>query len=242
MLGRFLELSLATPDVRASLDFYRKLGFSEARVGEAWEHPYAVVTDGRLSLGLHQNPSFERSITFVKPGLLKLVDALEDMGLTFEFRRLTGDVFNQVGWFDPSGHFVRLVEARTFSPVERKVPDESLCGYFLEIALPAPDREAAKQHWEQVGFVGMDEPDAPLPHLTCTSDTIDVGFYDPLHLSGPTLMFEADDLDAALSRLVAAGMTPAGRVPAPLSSSRAAMLTAPEGTFLLVTEKADQGL
>ncbi len=54
MLGRFLEFSLATPDVRASLDFYTRLGFSEAEVGEAWPHPYAVVTDGRICLGLHQ--------------------------------------------------------------------------------------------------------------------------------------------------------------------------------------------
>ena len=51
VLGRFLEYSLATPDIRASLDFYTKLGFSQAEVGEAWPHPYAVVTDGRICLG-----------------------------------------------------------------------------------------------------------------------------------------------------------------------------------------------
>ncbi len=51
MLGRFLEFSLATPDIQASLDFYTKLGFSQAEVGEAWLHPYAVVTDGRICLG-----------------------------------------------------------------------------------------------------------------------------------------------------------------------------------------------
>ena len=55
MLGRFLEYSIATPDIRASLEFYAKLGFSQAEVGEAWPHPYAVVTDGRICLGLHQH-------------------------------------------------------------------------------------------------------------------------------------------------------------------------------------------
>ena len=48
MLGRFLEFSLATPDIQASLDFYSRLGFSQAAAGEAWFHPYAVVTDGSL--------------------------------------------------------------------------------------------------------------------------------------------------------------------------------------------------
>jgi catechol 2,3-dioxygenase-like lactoylglutathione lyase family enzyme len=240
VLGKFLELSIATPDVRASLDFYRRLGFSEAGVGEAWEHPYAVVTDGRLCLGLHQNPGFEPSLTFVKPELLKHVEALEIMGVEPGFRRLAGDVFNQIGWSDPSGHVIRLVEARTFSPVKRRPTEESLCGYFLEIGLPAPSRESAKIHWEQFGFVGMDEPDAALPHVTCTSDTIDVGFYDPIHLREPTLVFEVDDFDAAMGRLAAAGVTPAGRVPSPLKHARAAMLVAPEGTSLLLIGKPEE--
>ena len=63
MLGRFLEYSVATPDVAASLEFYIKLGFSPAEVGEAWPHPYAVVTDGRIHLGLHQHPLPAPSLT-----------------------------------------------------------------------------------------------------------------------------------------------------------------------------------
>ena len=53
MLGDFLEISLATRDILGSLDFYRKLGFVEAPVRETWQHPYTVVTDGRLYIGLH---------------------------------------------------------------------------------------------------------------------------------------------------------------------------------------------
>jgi catechol 2,3-dioxygenase-like lactoylglutathione lyase family enzyme len=103
VLGRFLELSLATPDIQASLDFYVKLGFSQAEVGDAWPHPYAVVTDGRVHLGLHQAEIPAPSMTFVKPDLLKHLGALESLGVEFEFRRLGNDVFNEVGWLDPSG-------------------------------------------------------------------------------------------------------------------------------------------
>ena len=235
MLGRFLELSIATPDIRASLDFYGKLGFSAAEVGEAWNHPYAVLTDGRICIGLHQHSSFEPSTTFLKPDLLKHLGSLERLGLRFEFRRLANDVFNEIGWLDPSGHMIRLVEARTFSPIKRKSADTSLCGYFLEIALPAPSRDIAKSHWEQFGFVGMDEPDAMLPHVSCTSDTINIGLYEPAHVQGPTLVFEVGDVDEALGRLDAIGITPNGRVPAPLKHMPAAVLVAPEGTALLVS-------
>ena len=234
MLGRFLELSLATPDIQASLDFYTKLGFSQAEVGEAWPHPYAVVTDGRICLGLHQAAIPAPSMTFVRPGLLKYLDALEKLGLQFEFRRLGNDVFNEVGWFDPAGQLIRLIEARTFSPSKRIVTDTSRCGYFLEIALPAPELDASKAYWEQFGFVGIDEREDRLPHVSCTSDYVNLGLYDPSHLRRPTLRFEADDVGGTLARLAEVGITPRGEIPPPLQHGPAAVLIAPERTPILL--------
>jgi catechol 2,3-dioxygenase-like lactoylglutathione lyase family enzyme len=240
VLGRFLEYSIATSDIRASLDFYGKLGFSQAEVGEAWPHPYAVVTDGRIHLGLHEQLAAAPSLTFVKPDVLRQLGVLENLGISFEFRRLGDDVFNELGWLDPSAHRVRLIEARTFSPSKRKPTETSLCGYFLEIGLPAPDRELAKQYWERFGFVGMDELDAPMPHVSCTSDAIDIGLYDPAHLRAPTLLFDAGDVGGALARLAEAGISPSGQTPPPLRQRPAAVLTAPEGTaILLLSESPD---
>lgn len=238
MLGRFLEFSITTPDIRSSLDFYCRLGFSQAQVGEAWTHPYAVLTDGRICLGLHQELALAPSITFVKPDLLKHLDTLERSGVKFEFRHLGNDVFNEVGWLDPAGHLIRLVEARTFSPSKRKTVDTSLCGYFVEIALPTPSRDVSKSYWEQFGFVGMDEPGAVLPHVSCTSDTVDIGLYEPSHLRQPTLLFEVDHVGKALARLDAIGVTP-GRVPAPLRPMSAALLMAPEGTPIILSAATD---
>jgi len=238
LLGRFLEFSLATPDIQASLDFYTKLGFSQAEAGDAWPHPYAVVTDGRISLGLHQDAMSAHSITFVKPDLFKHLETLEALGLEFEFRRLGNDVFNEVGWLDPSGQLIRLIEARTFSPTKRLGTDTSRCGYFLEIALPAADLDLAKTYWERLGFVGMDELGDKLPHVSCTSDYIDLGLYEPAHLHRSTLRFEVDDVAGTLARVAEVGLSPSGQIPLPLRQSPAAVLVAPEGTPILLTETA----
>jgi catechol 2,3-dioxygenase-like lactoylglutathione lyase family enzyme len=233
VLGRFLEYSIPTPDIGASLDFYGKLGFSQAQVGETWPHPYAVVTDGRLHLGLHQHAAAVLpALTFVKADVLHQLGVLESRGVTFEYRKLGNDVFNEIGWLDPSGHLIRLIEARTFSPI--KDPRASLCGYFLEIGLPAPDRELAKHYWEELGFVGLEEPQAALPHVSCTSDSIDIGLYDPAQLRLPSLVFDADNVAATLARLASAGIAPSGPVPAGLRDRPAAMLAAPEGTPILL--------
>jgi catechol 2,3-dioxygenase-like lactoylglutathione lyase family enzyme len=233
VLGRFLEYSIATPDIRASLEFYAKLGFTQADVGDAWSHPYAVVTDGRVHLGLHGHDGPSPALTFVKPGLLRELGALEERGIEFEFSHLGNDVFNELGWNDPSGHLVRLVEARTYSPTKRPATDTSLCGYFLEIGLPTPDRERAKDYWEHLGFVGMDEPGALLAHVSCTSDSIDIGLYDPADLPLPALLFETADLRATLARLADGGVEPS-RQGAALRSRGAAVLSAPEGTQIVV--------
>lgn len=235
MLGRFLEFSLATPDIQASLDFYARLGFSQADVGEAWQHPYAVMTDGRICLGLHQQALPAPSMTFVKPDLLKHIDSLEELGLEFEFRRLGNDVFNEVGWFDPSGQLIRLIEARTFSPSKRAGTDTSRCGYFIEIALPTPDLQESKSYWERFGFVGIDDTDDRLPHISCTSDYVDLGLYEPSHLRRSTLRFEVDDVGGTLARLAEIGISPTGEIPAPLRQVPAAVLVAPEGTPILLS-------
>jgi len=226
---------VATPDIRSSLDFYTRLGFSQAEVGEAWSHPYAVVTDGRICLGLHQEEIPAPSLTFVRPDLLKHLEAFESRGIEFEFRHLGDDVFNEVGWFDPSGQLVRLIEARTFSPSKRQATETSQCGYFLEIAIPARDRESAKAYWEGFGFVGLDELDDRLPHISCTSDFLDLGLYHPADVRRMALRFQVDDVGGALAKLAHVGILPGGELPPALRGEPAAVLEAPEGTPILLT-------
>jgi catechol 2,3-dioxygenase-like lactoylglutathione lyase family enzyme len=236
LLGRFLEFSLATRDIQASLDFYLKLGFSEAQVGETWSHPYAVVTDGRIHVGLHQGGVEEPTLTFVRPELLKYLEQLESVGIEFEYQRLGNDVFNEIAWRDPDGHLLRLIEARTFSPTKRADTQTSQCGYFVELALPSESLDLSKDYWENLGFVGMEELDDRLPHITCTSDFIEIGLYEAASLRSAGLRFEVDNLAATLESIAALGFQPAKD--AVLKGRYGALLRAPEGTPLLLVADA----
>ena len=219
--------------VRASIEFYAKLGFSLAEVGETRRHPYAVATDGRLCLGLHGIEDLEPTMSFVRPQLLAHLDQYEALGVEFELRRLGNDVFNEIGWRDPGGNAIRLVEARTFSPSQGPAGGGVECGYFREIALPAIDVGASKAHWEDIGFVAIEE-DGPFgPYASCTSDTVNVGLYDPRRISRSTLIFEAEDLErtaAALAKNDVAAS--ADSIDGRLCGLR---FTAPEGTPFLIS-------
>ncbi|HUK00849.1 MAG TPA: hypothetical protein VLW26_01065, partial [Steroidobacteraceae bacterium] len=143
MLGRFLELSVPTADIRASVEFYERLGFSHAATGDIWNYPYGVVTDGRITLGLHQNVRREPAITFVRAGVARHASELERVGYRIAYRRTGAEEFHEVGLRDPGGALVTVLEARTYSPVDRRPEQLPHCGYFAELTLPQPNFAAA---------------------------------------------------------------------------------------------------
>ena len=231
MLGRFLELSLPAPRIMESWQWYQRLGFVPATDGGVWSHPYAVVTDGRISLGLHDTPLAGPRLTYVKPRLALHVEELATRGVEFEHCALGDDAFNEALFATPDGHGVRLLEARTFSmPAEPPQP----LGWFEEIALPVRDLEAARAYWEGLGFVAAAEGREPWPYISLTSDTLSIGLHGTRALEGPTLVFSVDDRAAVVERLAAVDITPQRRLPGALDPSEHLMLRAPEGTPLWI--------
>jgi len=233
MLGRFLEVSLPAPRILESWQFYQSLGFTSATVGEIWPHRYAVVTDGRVAIGLHDATLDGPTLSYVFPNLAHHTHVLNDAGIEFESQVLGDDAFNEARFVAPAGQRARLVEARTFSPPER--PGASVLGWFEEYAIPVADLERTRAYWEGLGFVTAAEEDEPFPHLSLTSDTLDLGLYLTRELHSPTLVFSADDLGSVRTRLATLGLEPESRLPRSLDPATHLLLVAPEGTHLLVT-------
>lgn len=239
MIGRFHEFSVHAPDVLASIEFYEKLGFVQASTGEAWPYPYAVVTDGRIGIGLHrQELPGSPLLAFVLPDLLHRLAGLEAAGIEILDRQLGGDVFNQAAIEAPGGLQLRLLEARTYSPVHRPPGATSKLGWFEQIALPVADAEGAARYWERLGFVHSGEAEEPFPHLGLTSDAMSLALLAPGPLAGPALVFTHAAMPERIEALRDAGLAFARRLPAGLDPERNALLVAPEGTQILLTTGA----
>ncbi len=236
VLGKFLEISLHTPAIQESLEFYESLGFTQARVSETWPYPYAVITDGRLCIGLHGGYVRSPAITFVRPQLVSSVEKLRAAGVAFDQERLGDDVFNQAAFADPTGLCINLIEARTFSPPDPHTVEPSVCGYFTEFGLPARDVAATRAFWEPLGFVAMDEEPLPFPRTPITSDLLNLSLYRTRALRQPVLTFEAPDMADRLSRLRERGFRLLDEMPDSLEESTNAILEAPEGTRLLLLQ------
>ncbi len=234
MLGRFHEISLETADIRESVDFYERLGFSQAMTTDTWQHPYGVLTDGRLFLGLHRRGAPSPTLTFVRPGIAAQRAQFEARGIELKVFRAGDEVFNEIAFVDPFRQHVSILEARTYSPVTRRPAEVSLCGYFAEISLPSADFEAAKTFWEPLGFVATDEAETPYLHMPLTSDHLDIAFHRPRTYETAMLVFSDPDMPARIARLRQMGVPFSSELPRGLSSDSNALIEAPEGTALLL--------
>jgi catechol 2,3-dioxygenase-like lactoylglutathione lyase family enzyme len=238
MLGRFLEVSVHTPDVRASLAFYESLGFVQATVGDTWTHPYAVVTDGHLYIGLHGAGIPSPSLTWVWPDLARHAPELEGLGIRFDFARFGEEAFHELGFADPSGHTITILEARTFSPLALGHAPTTALGYFEEFGLPTTDFERATLFWDRLGLVAFEPVDEPFPKVVLAGSDINIGLYD-LELRAPVLAFSDSQMSRRIAALREKGFQFAPRLPHGLDPSHSAIIEAPEGTPLLLMTAVD---
>ncbi|HEX4648396.1 MAG TPA: hypothetical protein VH111_06200 [Steroidobacteraceae bacterium] len=235
LLGTFHEVSFAVDDVRAAVEFYERLGFTQATTTDTFTHPYGVLSDGRLSIGLHRRSGPSPVLTFVRPGIARSVAQFTAAGIDLTLCRTGDEVFNEIGFEDPFGHAVAVLEARTYSPVARTLTDVSRCGDFAEVSLPAADFAAAQGFWEPLGFVAAGEAQQPYPHLPLTSDYLDVSFHEPGLCGRPMLVFRDPDMPARIARLEELGVAVAA-IPTRAAGVRGGLLESPHGTPLMLLE------
>jgi len=236
LLGQFHELSLTTRDIRASVEFYEALGFTHCATGDTWPHPYGVLTDGRLFLGLHQYRFPSPSITTVRPGVAAAIPEFTALGIELAFARTGDDCFNEIGFRDPAGQMITVLEARTYFPTDRPPQHESLCGWFESFSMPAADFAPCAAFWERLGYVAMEVAEAPWLHQPLTGNGLGLALHRPRTLDRPTLVFSAADMPARIARLKDLSIAGSDELPRGLDPARNLLLESPEGTPILVTD------
>lgn len=238
MLGRFLEIGIATPNIRASVEFYEGLGFTQTQTGDTWPHPYGVLTDGRVCIGLHQSRLDSPALTFVHPEIAGHLAALERLGIELVTVNVGSEVFNEAGFRDPAGQPVRLLEARTYSPSDRSPEETSRCGGFLALSLPAADFEPVSRFWEALGFVADEEQAHPYPHLPLRGEGLDLALHRPQLSGEPLLAFHDPAMAQRIAQLRQQAPGPLEPPPRGLDTRGNALLRSPEGTALLLLQAA----
>ena len=156
-LGLFHEVSISVQDLAASVAFYEGLGWRRVPVRSVWPHPYAALTDGAVTLGLHQYRFPSPSVTCVHPDVLAALTAHRHAGMVIAFAKTGPGVFNEFGFRDPHGHMVTLLEKPTHDGPAPS-PSDAGDGHRSFLSLPATDIGLALRFWQLLGGREEDGP------------------------------------------------------------------------------------
>ena len=233
MLGRFLEFTVATPDILESLNFYKQLGFLELEGGEVWPHKYIVVSDGELCIGLHEREFPSPALTFVHQEVAKEARSMTDHGYDFEYLNITEDSFNELGFLDRDKHLVTLIEARTFANPDETM-DNSLCGRWFETTLPVKDALRAGRFWAPLAPELLRMREEPTTHMRFNAAGMSLGLSESIALTGPSLCFRCDNREAVWIALAKYGFQ---HKEFPGFEGSFMSITAPEGTSIYLFDE-----
>ena len=232
-IGRFLEFSVETPNILESLHFYRTLGFTELESNDVLAHKYAVVSDGELNIGLHSKEFTSPALTFVQQDLAKHARSMTDSGYDFDFLKLDEDVFNELGFRDRDGHAVTMVEARTFH-MNEDAENDSACGSWFELSLPARDTVRAAQVWAPIAPALLEMREEPTMHMRFDATGVALGISESIALKGPSLCFRNPDRKGFMELIEQRGFD---FEKYPGYEGAFVAIKAPEGTMLYVFEE-----
>jgi hypothetical protein len=228
VLGRFLEFSVQTPNIIDSLGFYRLLGFHELEIGDVLAHKYAVVSDGELCIGLHDRSLDAPALTFVHQDLAHEARLMSDHGFDFKYLQLDEDAFNELGFPDVDGNMISMIEARTFSPPDEDT-DNSICGRWFELTLPARDALRAGRFWAPLAPELLRMREEPTTHMRFNAAGMSLGLSESIALPGPSICFRCDDKEAVWIAIAKHGFK---HHEFPGFEGAFMALQAPEGTML----------
>jgi catechol 2,3-dioxygenase-like lactoylglutathione lyase family enzyme len=83
--GFFGEISIPTRDLKATRAFWERLGFEVFAADESDRgHPWVIVRDGLMDIGIHQTAHFSQpTITYFANDMVERIEALKNEGVEF---------------------------------------------------------------------------------------------------------------------------------------------------------------
>jgi len=147
--------------------------------------------------------------------------------------QLGEEAFNELGFVDRDDHMVTMLEARTFHASE-EAENDSACGSWFELTLPARDVLHAAQFWAPIAPTLLEMREEPTTHMRFEAHGVPLGLSESIALEGPSLCFKCADRHGLMGLLEQHGLD---FEKFPGYEGAFVAIKAPEGTILYAFEE-----
>jgi len=220
-LGNVTALTITSPDLDKSFQFYQKLGFSELYRMD-FPFPWIQIKDGALLIMLRKYDSPYLALTYYVNDIDSIVREMEEQGISFVQRPKATDMVKRFVMQSPDGLNISLVHLpeggfqQPSGPTMLKMPQQDYfnpekyvnktCGMFGELAHPVKNLQASIEFWEKLGFVPLSKFSSPYPWAILSDGLAVVGLHQTDHFSFPAITFFAADMKDKIARLKEDGL------------------------------------
>lgn len=234
-LGKFVEISVAVPELAKSLFFFERLGFE--KVDQSWEPwPWAIVTDGSITLVFSQTTPGTPVLNYLAGDMEERIARLEGSGIGFSRVREVQAPEVLAALETPCGIGISLLKYPA-----RQIPRPSgksvcKCGRFGELALPVDDLEDALGFWMKVGFHQSRGSDLPYSWAVVTDGLITLGLYETRDFDRPALVYYSINTPERIEQLGYDGFEVDREIPSVGHGTGRTILEPPDRQLLLMLE------
>lgn len=220
VLGDVFAITMSSPDLDRSFEFYTKLGFTEVFRSD-FPFPLIFISDGALQIMLRKDAKQYIALTYYVKDIENVVASLENNGISFFSKPAASDMIKRyimkspdglsislIGYMDgfvqPKGATMLSMPQQDYFNPEKYV--NKTCGMFGEFAHPVTDLDASIMFWEKLGFKVLSKFTSPYPWAIISDGLSAVGLHQTKHFDYPAITFFASDMIERIDKIKGSGI------------------------------------
>ncbi|HZS43946.1 MAG TPA: hypothetical protein VFC63_02495 [Blastocatellia bacterium] len=221
ILGEITAITITSPDLERSLQYYLKLGFAEVMRSD-FPFPWIQVSDGQLLMMLRQDNTPYIALTYYVKDVDRAASIVDQAGIAFAQKPKNSDFVKKYliqspdglnvsligipdGFSQPPGPtMLKMAQSDYFNP-EKYV--NKVCGMFGELAHPVKNLDQSISFWEKLGFKAISKFSSPYPWAIASDGLAVVGLHQTDKFDYPAITYFAADMKSKIAKLKEAGLT-----------------------------------
>ena len=222
-LGNVSAITITSPDLEKSLQYYQKLGFQEVQRMDV-PFPWLQVSDGALLIMLIRRDDPYIALTYyIDPSAIDTIaQTLEQQGIPFSLKAKASDIVKRYIFQTPDKQNISLVanmedvfkqppgptmlrmEQADYTNPEKYI--NKICGMFGEFAHPVTSLERSLDFWQKLGFIELSKFTSPYPWAIISDGLNTVGLHQTDKFPSPAITYFASDMQEKIQRLKNTGI------------------------------------
>jgi catechol 2,3-dioxygenase-like lactoylglutathione lyase family enzyme len=222
-LGDVTAITIASPDLEKSLQYYQQLGFAEVQRMD-FPFPWIQISDGALLIMLRQDKTPYIALTYYiqNSEMEKAVSDLESAGIKFSSKPKESDMVKRYLFQSPDNFNISIVSnledvfKQPPGPTMLNMPQQDyfnpekyvnkVCGLYGEFAQPVANLDKSISFWTKLGFNTLSKYESPYPWAILSDGLAIVGLHQTKDFSIPIITFFASDMKGKIEKLKQQGL------------------------------------